>query len=132
MNGTLETFLFLATFDVGYDCVAFFMSPATDVTVVPYWTKMIAKLVGFTTFSIYSAIIHDKFWLPLVFPQHLKPNATSFHKSGLPAIIVMSIFWLLILYDATSHENVLAVCILHTIFNALGSADICLPSPMEE
>jgi hypothetical protein len=110
MNGAMggETFLFLASYDLGYKYTGN------------------SHIGGFSSFSLYSALIHAKFWLPHGFPQHLPPTAPPFYKHGLPALILMSATWMK-LYASTG--DVFFVCLCHGLTDFFAARKIALQSP---
>lgn len=111
-NGFYETMIFLGVYDI-----------ARKIQVVD---RVIAVSLGFTLFSIYSALIHLYFWLPHAFPPHVKPDAPSFTKTGLPYLIIMSMGWFF-LYEI--QDDILSICIIHFIIDAWSASIIRLPSP---
>lgn len=111
MNGALgETFLFLASYDIGYK----------------YLFKGNSHVGGFSSFCVYSALIHAKFWLPHGFPKHISPTAPPFYKHGLPPYLIVSAAWMK-LYVSTG--DVLFVCLCHVLLNFLGARKMALQSP---
>lgn len=87
-NGLCETVMFLASYDFGRKFASEMAGLSGSAT----------GLVGFCTFSSYSGFIHARFWLPLVFPPHILPNAPPFHITALPALIACGATWL-VLYE---------------------------------
>ena len=116
-NGSCETCLFLASYDAGKGVAARVGSNAWFV-----------KLVGYSAYSVYSALVHAKFWLPFVFPRHILPTAPLFATTALPALMAMSLAWLW-LYEHSSHEAVGVIMLQHAFVDAVFAARICLPPP---
>ena len=118
-NGICETMLFLAFYDIGYDSakISLHLKPPA------------AAASGFITLSMYSALIHAFFWLPQAFPRHILPDAAPFHKSALPALVVMSASWIA-LYE--KFNDVATVCCLHILFDSMAASSICLQNPLEK
>ena len=117
-NGLLETVLFLASYDTGkWIAIQIFHADASS------WY---ARISGFTVFMIYSALIHVLFWLPYAFPRHVLPDAPPFHTTMLPALVLMSLAWIM-LYEITN--DVVAVCVLHFLTNAMGTWNMSLQPP---
>lgn len=114
LNGVFETMLFFAFYDLGRDGI---------VSAAPKWVRI---GLGFTVFSIYNALIHAFFWLPMGFPRHSRVDASPFHKGGLPFLIVVSIVWLA-LYE--QYDDIGVVCILHFGFNLWAVIRMALPPP---
>jgi len=114
-NGTAETMFFLGSYDLGRQVLARKMglSKAQDIA------------LGFSIYCVYAALIHAFFWLPLVFPRHVRPDAKPFYTHGLPPVVVLSIMWL---YIYEWYEDVLAVCLFHGIVDAMAAYAIAFPS----
>lgn len=111
-NGFCETMIFLGVYDIAHQ--------------IQLEHKFATFALGFTLFTIYSALIHAHFWLPHAFPPHVKPDAPPFTKTGLPYLIIMSISWFL-LYE--TQGEVLSICIIHFMIDAWAASIIRLPSP---
>ena len=116
-NGTAETMLFLATYDVGrvligknFQC-----------------SKVAAISIGLVIYFIYSALIHALFWVPMAFPKHLRVDAPSFVKDALPSLCLLSSIWLT-LYE-TQSNSVAIVCVLHGIVDTWSAMAIGLQAP---
>ena len=117
-NGTAETMFFLASYDLGRQVLARKMglSRLQDIA------------LGFAIYSIYATLIHLFFWLPFVFPRHLRPDVKPFCTFALPAYVVFSVAWL---YIYESYGDVLVVCLFHGIVNAMAGYAIGFPSLSE-
>jgi len=115
LNGIFETVLFLASYDVG-------KWMTTDKA---SWFTRTAS--GFIVYMMYAAWIHVAFWLPHAFPRHVLPTeAPPFHTTMLPALILLSIAWI-VLYETT--HDIAAVCFLHVLTNVVGSWKMSLQPP---
>jgi hypothetical protein len=114
LNGTLETALFLAAYNVG---------KALEGEVLPYELSVTA---GFCVYCLYSAIIHARFWLPCAFPRHVLETAQPFHTRMLPALMLMSTAWITI-YEVS--QDVPFICLLHTLTDVLVAMRMNLPPP---
>jgi hypothetical protein len=114
-NGTAETMLFLASYD-GCKIVAAMMRSCPHVVQMAF---------GFLGFSIYSALIHDMFWLKMVFPPHIKPDAKPFLSHGLPFLLFVSACWF---YVYEVYGDVLSVIILHAIVDAMAGYQFAFPT----
>mmetsp|Transcript_1267 Transcript_1267/g.1815 ORF Transcript_1267/g.1815 Transcript_1267/m.1815 type:complete len:277 (-) Transcript_1267:321-1151(-) len=117
-NGIFETILFLLSYDIGATAIA--------SKLLGFGSKIGSRMLGFFTFFAYSALIHIKFWLPSGLPKHVRADAASFTKQGLPELMLMSISWIW-LYVSTG--DVISVCILHALFNFIGMNKIALQPP---
>ena len=114
-NGTAETMFFLGSYDLGRQVLARKMelSRLQDIA------------LGLTVYAIYAALIHVFFWLPFVFPRHLRPDAKPFHTHALPVFFVFSMTWL---YIYEYYGDVLSVCLFHGIVDAMVGYAIAFPS----
>lgn len=121
MNGIFETVMFLASYDAGRMLAKDVLGLSTPAEVTTF---------AFSTFSIYSAMIHAKFWVPHGFPRNELPDAKPFHTHMLPFLTLISMSWLE-LYEMTGRGDVMFLCILHGITDALGAAKMCMASPFE-
>ena len=72
-NGVNETLAFLASFDVGRRLAERLNAPA-----------IVSFSAGFITHSMYSALIHARFWLPHALPPHVRADAKPFTSDALP------------------------------------------------
>lgn len=111
-NSLFETMIFLESYNV--------------VRQSMYLKPPISIILGFASFSIYSGIIHKKFWEQHVFPIHTKPTAPSFVRTGLPLLVIMSASWLT-LYELT--HDILSICISHFVVDFWAGYQMGLPSP---
>lgn len=118
-NGLAESFLFLASYDLGRKVLGsmFNMDKAAGI------------ITGFSVYSIYSAIVHLFFWLPKGFPKHVKPTAPKFERQGLPIVTAMSLIWFGI-YE--QFADVAFFCLLHTFFDWQGAVVMAMPGPWSE
>lgn len=121
LNGTFETVFFLATYDAGKRL-------ASDGLGLSRTRSTLIALFGFGTLNLYSAAIHKFFWLARVFPRHIQPNAPPFLSHMLPALIIMSMAWI-ILYEQTG--DVSTFCVLHSLTDVFATAKICLSPPFK-
>jgi hypothetical protein len=115
-NGMAETMLFLAAYDHGRITTARMMG----------LSGVQAVAMGFFTFLLYSTFIHASFWDRLVFPPCITPGAPPFLTDTLPAVIAISLMWLM-LYEF--HGDVSIACLLHVLVDAWVATKIALPSP---
>lgn len=111
-NGFCETMIFLGVYDI-----------ARQIQNVH---KIVTVTIGFTLFSIYSALVHEHFWLPHALPPHVKPDAPPFTNTGLPYLIIMSIGWFF-LYEIQG--DILSICIIHFMIDVWAASVMSLPSP---
>jgi hypothetical protein len=116
-NGTAETMLFLASYDVGRAQIGNALN----------CSKVVAVSIGFVTFSIYSGLIHAFFWDKMVFPMHLRVDAPSFAKDGLPSLLLLSTIWFT-LYE-TQSGGIALICFLHALVDFWMAMTIGLQSP---
>ena len=70
-NALFETFLFFAAFDMGKGLALGVGLPFA-----------VAFALGFVSFSVYSGIIHAKWWEPHVLPFHLMPRDGRLSKKS--------------------------------------------------
>jgi hypothetical protein len=115
-NGTAERMLFLASY---------YISKATAAMATS--SIVLQMIFGFLGFSIYSALIHDLFWLKAVFAPHIKPDATPFLSHGLLFLMITSAAWFYI-YEV--HGDVLSVVIFHVIFDAMVGHSMAFPTAL--
>jgi len=116
-NGTFETIMFFAAYDVG----AVWLS-----SIIPGTPNVLAVALGVSTFSCYSGLIHVLFWLPKAFPAHRKPGGKPFYVRGLPELSFISASWLA-MYTFT--KDIAFVCVLHFILNFYGNVVMGLQLP---
>lgn len=109
-NGLWETFWFLAAHDFGKWC----------------WPQH-APTAGFMMYSMFTALIHVWFWLPLVFPPHTRADAVSFHRRGLPELTILSLAWIFLLYERSG--DVFGVCVLHALIDVWATWNMGLQGP---
>lgn len=113
-NGTAESILFLVSYDAIKELVAYIGCG-----------RVLRCIGGFMGFSVYSALIHDTFWLRTVFPRHIKSDAPPFPTHGLPVLMLISAGWFLV-YEI--HHDVLSVIAYHSILDAMVGYTIAFPS----
>ena len=105
-----------------YDLGARLLLPAGSGTALRFGA-------GFLTHSIFAAVIHAAFWLPLGFPDHVDPEAPKFTSDMLPWLIAASLSWFAI-YEATGDGATVAA--LHMMLNVIGSRSMNLQPPWAE
>jgi hypothetical protein len=115
MNGILETFLFLACYDWGCSLYGVGSSSYGQIA------------VGFSVYCLYAGAIHALWWLPLVLPPHMREDAPPFHLHGLPALMAMSVAWLVVY--KVSGGSVTVSCLLHIGLDAMLCVEIGMPGP---
>ena len=115
---SFETLWYLASYDLG----ARLLLPAGSGTALRFGA-------GFLTHSIFAAVIHAAFWLPLGFPDHVDPEAPKFTSDMLPWLIAASLSWFAI-YEATGDGATVAA--LHMMLNVIGSRSMNLQPPWAE
>ena len=118
-NGTAETMLFLASYDMGRVQICNSMK----------CSKAVAISIGFVIYFCYSGLIHAFFWVPMVFPRHVRADAPSFVLDGLPALILLSTIWLTLYETQISVRSVSAICASHALVDAWTAMAIGLQSP---
>jgi hypothetical protein len=116
LNGILETFLFLACYDWGCSLYGGVGSSSYG-----------PMAVGFSVYCLYAGAIHALWWLPLVLPPHMREDAPPFHLHGLPALMAMSVAWLVV-YKVTG-GSVTVSCLLHIGLDAILCIEIGMPGP---
>lgn len=118
-NGLAESTLFLASYDLGRKVLGNYFG----------MTRAGGIVTGFSTYSIYSTLIHLLFWLPKGFPPHVKPTAPKFERQGLPIVVFMSMIWFAI-YESFADPGFF--CLLHTFFDWQGAVVMAMPGPWSE
>ena len=115
-NGVAETMIFLAVYDFGKQQQQSNRS-----------TLQLQRMGGFASFFIYSWLVHALFWMPLVFPSHIRQDAPSFLKTGLPVLVVISAIWLY-LYEV--YHEIAFVCALHCTVDFMAAYSIAFPEEL--
>lgn len=118
-NGTAETMLFLASYDMG----------RVQLCNSIKCSKVLAISIGFVIYFCYSGLIHAFFWVPLVFPRHVRVDAPSFVLDGLPALILLSAIWLTLYETQSSVRSVSAICVSHALVDTWTAMVIGLQPP---
>ena len=118
-NGTAETMLFLASYDMG----------RVQICNSLKCSNFVAISIGFLIYFCYSGIIHAFFWLPMAFPRHVRVRAPSFVINGLPALILLSTIWLTLYETQSRVRSVSAICLSHALVDTWTAMVIGLPPP---
>lgn len=113
LNGIFETPLFLTSYCTG----------ASMFGKKRPFSRFIA---GFSSFFMYSWVIHYYFWQRQVLPLHIRRNARPFMTDHLPFLLLMSATWLF-LFDA--YDDVITVMLLHCATDYSAAVAIHLPFP---
>ena len=80
VNGVLETIAFVSVYDRSSHLAASSKSDPIQV-----------MIIGFSSLLIFLGLIHALFWMPLVFPRHVREDAPPFHTHALPVLMVLTL-----------------------------------------
>jgi hypothetical protein len=133
-NGIFETILFILSFDIPAKLCFRDLPPVLEVGWT--WKHILQFIVGFTTFCIYSGLIHALFWVKWVFPPHPKGMPPRHRKSKtviqtgqlVPMLTVMSLAWFLLYYI---YQDVWIIVACHMIVDLFVHASEAIPAPWD-